>query len=175
MRLLNSILPVFLSVAANSTENSTVELLSRQVELLTQQMTSLKQSHESLQRSYEDLLQELQERNENGLIFLPFEKLHEKILHQGRFYDGVFAELIDHEQVTILDEFILADVFISDSANDHFTVTFSGSNDCSGIHFAGTSSGSMPQVSFHDQAQKATLVFDGSQENNSFPRWEQWS
>ena len=94
------------------------------MEVLSQQFTSLKQSHDSLQRSYEDLLQDLQERNEKGLIFLPFEKVHEKILHQGKFYDGVFAELIDHEQVTALDEFILADVFISDSANDHFTVTF---------------------------------------------------
>ena len=102
------------------------------MELLTQQVTSL-------QRSYEDLLEDLQQRNEKGLIFLPFEKLHEKILHQGKFYDGVFAELIDHEQVTALDEFILADVFISDSANDHFTVTFSASNDFSGRHLTGDS------------------------------------
>ena len=93
-------------------------------------MTSLKQSHESLQHSYEDLLRDLQERNEKGLIFLPYAKLHEKILHQEKFYDGLFAELIDHEQVTALDEFILADVFITDSVNDHFTVTFSASNDC---------------------------------------------
>ena len=102
-------------------------------------MNLLKQSHNSLQRSYEDLLQDLQERNEKVLIFLPFEKLHEKILHQEKFYDGVFAELIDHEQVTALDEFILADVFISDSANDHFTVTFSASNDFSGRHLTGDS------------------------------------
>ena len=135
----------------------------------------LKQSHDSLQRSYEDLLQDLQERNERGLIFLPFEKLHEKILHQGKFYDGVFAELIDHEQVTALDEFILADVFISDSANDHFTVTFSASNDCSGRTYCDDSSGALPQKSFHDEKQKAILVFDASHENQSFPRWGQWS
>ena len=145
------------------------------MELLSQQLNSLKQSHESLQRSYEDLLQDLQERNEKGLIFLPFEKVHEKILHQGKFYDGVFAELIDHDQVTALDEFILADVFISDSANDHFTVTFSASNDCSGRPYCSDSSGALPQKSFHDEKQKAILVFDASHENQSFPRWGQWS
>ena len=138
-------------------------------------MTSLKQSHDSLQRSYEDLLADLQERNEKGLIFLPFEKLHEKILHQGKFYDGVFAELIDHEQVTALDEFILADVFISDSANDHFTVTFSASNDCSGCTYCDDSSGALPQKSFHGEKQKASLVFDASHKDQSFPRWGQWS
>ena len=145
------------------------------MEVLSQQFTSLKQSHDSLQRSYEDLLQDLQERNEKGLIFLPFEKVHEKILHQGKFYDGVFAELIDHEQVTALDEFILADVFISDSANDHFTVTFSASNDCSGKHNPNDSTGGLPDVGFHGKSQKAVLVFDASQENKSFPRWGQWS
>ena len=152
-----------------------VEHLSRQVELLSQQFTSLKQSHDSLRRSYEVLLRDLQERNEKGLIFLPFDKLHEKILHQGKFYDGVFAELIDHEQVTALDEFILADVFISDSVNDHFTVTFSASNDCSGPTFSGDSTGALPQKNFHGEKQKAFLVFDASHENKSFPRWGQWS
>ena len=114
-------------------------------------------------------------RNEKELIFLPFEKVNEKILQEGKFYDGVFAELIDHEQVTALDEFILADVFISDSVNDHFTVTFSASNDCSGRHHTGDSTGLLPPAGFHGQTQKATLVFDGSQESQSFPRWGQWS
>ena len=139
------------------------------MELLTQQFTLLKQSHDLLHRSYEDLLQDLQERNEKGLIFLPFDKLHEKILHQGKFYDGVFAELIDHEQVTALDEFILADVFISDSVNDHFSIAFSADNDCPGAPHTSDSSGSRPYTSYHNENQKAFIFFDGSQESNAFP------
>ena len=81
-------------------------------------MTSLKQSHESLQHSYEDLLRDLQERNEKGLIFHPFEKIHEKILNQGKFYDGVFA------------------------VND------CSSNDCSGRHLTGDSTGLLPFMLF---------------------------
>ena len=129
-------------------KNNLVELLSQQLELLNQQVNLLEQSHDSLQRSYEDLLQDLQKRNDKGLIFLPSEKLHEKILHQGKFYDGVFAELIDHEHVTALDEFILANVFISDSVNDHFTDTFSDRNDCSGRHHTGDSTGLLPFMLF---------------------------
>ena len=152
-----------------------VEHLSRQVELLSQQFTSLKQSHDSLRRSYEVLLRDLQERNEKGLIFLPFDKLHEKILHQGKFYDGVFAELIDYEQVTALDEYILADVFISDSVNDHFSIAFSADNDCPGAPHTSDSSGSRPYTSYHNENQKAFIFFDGSQESKAFPRWGQWT
>ena len=35
---------------------------------------------------------------------------------------GVYAQIIDHPSVTRLDKFILADVFISNEMNDHFTI-----------------------------------------------------
>ena len=36
--------------------------------------------------------------------------------------EGVYAQIIDHPSVTRLDKFILADVFISNEKNDHFTI-----------------------------------------------------
>ena len=76
-----------------------------------------------MSQSYEELIDELRERNRNGLIFLPFETLHQKILLEGTFgADGIFAQIIDHPRVTILDKFILADVFISNEKNDHFSL-----------------------------------------------------
>ena len=92
-----------------------VGILQRQVESLTQQVATMSQS-------YEELIDELRERNRNGLIFLPFETLHQKILMEGTFSDGIFAQIIDHPRVTILDKFILADVFISNEKNDHYTL-----------------------------------------------------
>ena len=41
---------------------------------------------------------------------------------EGTFADGIFAQIIDHPTVTILDRFILADVFINDEKNDHFNI-----------------------------------------------------
>ena len=41
---------------------------------------------------------------------------------EGTFADGIFAQIIDHPSVTILDKFILADVFISNEKNDHFNI-----------------------------------------------------
>ena len=73
-------------------------------------------------QSYDELIEELRERNRNGLIFIPFETLHQKILMEGTFADGVFAQIIDHPRVTILDEYILADVFISNEKNDHYSL-----------------------------------------------------
>ena len=68
-------------------------------------------------------IKELRERNRNGLIFLPFETLHQQVLMEGTFGpEGVYAQIIDHPSVTRLDKFILADVFISNEMNDHFTI-----------------------------------------------------
>ena len=41
---------------------------------------------------------------------------------EGTFADGIFAQIIDHPSVTILDKFILADVFISNEKNGHFNI-----------------------------------------------------
>ena len=92
-----------------------VEILQRQVQSLTEQVATMSQS-------YEELVDELRERNRNGLIFLPFETLHQKILMEGLFGDGLYGQIIDHPSVTILDKFILADVFISNDINDHFNL-----------------------------------------------------
>ena len=92
-----------------------VDVMQRQIDSLTKQVATMSQS-------YEELIDELRERNRNGLIFLPFETLHQKILMEGTFGDGVFAQIIDHPRVTILDKFILADVYISNQKNDHFNI-----------------------------------------------------
>ena len=92
-----------------------VHTLQRQVDSLTEQVANMSQS-------YEHFIDELRERNRNGLIFLPFETLRQKILMEGFVGDGIYAQTIDHPSVTILDSFILADVFINKENNDHFTL-----------------------------------------------------
>ena len=145
-----------------------MEILQNQVNSLTHQVSVMTQS-------YEELIEELRERNSNGLIFLPFETLHQKILLEGTFGDGLYAQIIDHPSVTWLDKFILADVFISNSENDHFTVIFSDDIDCRAKASSNNSSGGLPIGDFSQNHQQAFIVFDASQENNSFPRWGQWT
>ena len=98
-----------------------------------------------------------------------------KILLEGTFGNGLFAQIIDHPSVTWLDKFILANVFISNSENDHFTVIFSDDIDCRAKTSSSGSSGGLPIGDFSENHQKAFIVFDASQENNSFPRWGQWT
>ena len=142
-------------------------MLQVKVQSLTQQVSTMTQS-------YEQLIDELRERNSNGLVFLPFETLHQKILLEGTFGDGMYAQIIDHPSVTWLDKFILADVFISNSENDHFTVIFSDDIDCRGR--AHSSSGGLPTVDFSGNNQQAFIVFDASDDSTSaFPRWGQWT
>ena len=144
-------------------------MLQLQVQSLTQQVSTMTQS-------YEQLIDELRERNSNGLIFLPFETLHQKIPLEGAFgYNGMYAQIIDHPSVTWLDKFILADVFISNSENDHFTVIFSDDINCRAKANSSGSSGALPIGDFSGNNQQAFIVFDASQENNSFPRWGQWT
>ena len=87
----------------------------------------------------------------------------------------MYAQIIDHPNITRLDRFILADVFISNEENDHFTLVFSDDIDCRDVPFSGTSSGGLPSRSYDGKHQKAFVVFDASQEENSFPRWGQWT
>ena len=75
-----------------------------------------------MSQSYEQLIEDLRERNRNGLIFLPFESLHKEILMDGNFDNVIYTHKIDHPNVTVLDSFILADVFINNKNNDHFTI-----------------------------------------------------
>ena len=89
-------------------------MLQHQVENLTQQVAIMTES-------YQELIEDLRERNSNGLVFLPFETLHQKILLEGTFADGIYAQIINHQNITRLDRFILADIFISHADNNHFT------------------------------------------------------
>ena len=145
-------------------------MLQLQVQSLTQQVSTMTQS-------YEQLIDELRERNTNGLVFLPFETLHQKILLEGAFgYNGMYAQIIDHPSVTWLDKFILADVFISNSENDHFTVIFSDNIDCRAKASSDGSSGGLPIGDFSGNNQQAFIVFDASDSDDSaFPRWGQWT
>ena len=62
------------------------DMLQRQVDSLTQQVATMTES-------YQELIEDLRERNSNGLIFLPFETLHQKILVDGTFSNGIFAQI----------------------------------------------------------------------------------
>ena len=122
-----------------SSWKTSVDVLQRQVISLTEQVRTMSQSYEELIEGKDQRtgisgpnspnfvrwirIKELRERNRNGLIFLPFETLHQKVLMEGTFGPGgVYAQIIDHPSVTRLDRFILADVFISNEMNDHFTI-----------------------------------------------------
>ena len=141
-------------------------------------MNSLTHQVSVMTQSYEELIEELRERNSNGLIFLPFETLHRKILLEGTFGDGLYAQIIDHPSVSWLDKFILADVFISNSENDHFTLIFSEDINCrarASSSCSGGCTGGLPIGDFSENQQQAFIVFDASQENNAYPRWGQWT
>ena len=148
-----------------------VDILQRRVDTLTQQVATMTES-------YQELIEDLRERNSNSLIFLPFETLHQKILVDCTFSIGMFAQIIDHPNVTRLDRFILADVVISNEDNDHFTLVFSDDTDCrtpTGSNFNGTNWGGPVSADWDGKNQKAFVLFDASQENFSFPRWGQWT
>ena len=167
-RVTNGVLPVHGAVQHSLI---LVDMLQLQVDSLTQQVATMTES-------YQELIEDLRERNSNGLVFLPFETLHQKILIEGTFADGLFAQIIDHPNVTRLDKFILADVFISNADNDHFTLAFSNDIDCrtsTGSNFNGTNWGGPVSDVWDGKNQTAFVLFDASQENNSFPRWGQWT
>ena len=143
-------------------------MLQHQVDTLTQQVATMTES-------YQELIEDLRERNSNGLVFLPFETLHQKILLEGTFADGIYAQIINHPNITRLDKFILADVFISNADNDHFTLTFSDDVDCRALTGVGSNWGGPVSGDWDGKNQKAFVLFDASQEDNSFPRWGQWT
>ena len=145
-----------------------VNMLQHQVDTLTQKVATMTES-------YQELVEDLRERNSNGLIFLPFKSLHQKILVEGTFADGIYAQIIDHPNITRLDRFILADVFISNEDNDHFTLVFSDDIDCRARTGTGSPGGGPVSGDWDGKNQKAFVDFDASQENNSFPRWGQWT
>ena len=92
------------------------------VDELQRQVTSLTEQVKTMSQSYEGLMAKLRKRNRNGLIFLPFEKLHRAILLEGFFGNGIYHQIIDHPSVTNTDKFILADVWINNERRDHFTL-----------------------------------------------------
>ena len=78
--------------------------------------------------------------------------------------------------VTTSAKFVLADIFVSDSKNDHFTITFSDTSDCKGQLYSSDKSGKSPPNNFDHKSQKAIMMFDADEVNSSgFPRWGQWT
>ena len=58
---------------------------------------------------------------------------------------------------------------------NHFTITFSDTNDCRGTLWSGKDSGSSPPNNFDHKSQKAIMMFDSSEDGSAFPRWGQWT
>ena len=77
--------------------------------------------------------------------------------------------------VTSAAKFVLADVFISNSENDHFTLTFSDENDCTGTMYSPPDSGGPPPSNYDHKSQKAIMLFDASQYARAYARWGQWT
>ena len=72
-------------------------------------------------------------------------------------------------------KFVLADIFVSDSKNDHYTITFSDKNDCQGRIWSDKDKGTSPPNNFDHKSQKAIMMFDADQGGSSYPRWGQWT
>ena len=77
--------------------------------------------------------------------------------------------------VTYDAKFVLADIYISNSRNDHWTIAFSAENDCTGQLYSGQDSGKPPPDNFDHKSQKAIMMFGASQYGAAFPRWGQWT
>lgn len=134
---------------------------------------------ELLVRQVKDLshqVNDLQQRSGSDLYFRPFSKIHQEIVLQknpgGNIRQSYTIKMSD---VTSEAKFVLADVFISNSKEDHFTLTFSDANDCAGTLYSGESSGKPPPHNFDHKSQKAIMTFDASQSYRAYPRWGQWT
>ena len=71
-------------------------------------------------------------------------------------------------------KFVLADIFVSDSKNDHYTITFSDTDDCKGKMWTDKDKGTPPPDDFDQKSQKAIMMFD-AKIGSGFPRWGQWT
>ena len=137
-----------------------VEVLARQVQDLSEQVHQL----------------QVERSGGNYLSFSAFSKIHQETVLQknpgGNIRQSYTIKMSD---VTSAAKFVLADVFISNSENDHFTLTFSDENDCTGTMYSPPDSGGPPPSNYDHKSQKAIMVFDASQYARAYPRWGQWT
>ena len=149
-----------------------VELLVRQVKDLSHQVNNLQQNQVNLKRQVNNL----QQRSGSDLYFRPFSKIHQEIVFQknprGNIHQSYTIKMSD---VTTDAKFVLADIFISCSQNDHWTITFSDKNDCSGTLYDSAYSGKPPPNNFDHKSQKAIMMFDASEYGRAYPLWGQWT
>ena len=84
---------------------------------------------------------------------------------------------LDVPSATSDTKFILADVWINDSENQSWSVTFSKdfNIDCRGSSLPNT--GNPPNGNFDDRTQTTTFLYDADQvdQSEAFPRFGQWS
>ena len=99
--------------------------LSEQFQDLSEQMKS---TSEELQFLRERQLP--QQRSSTNLVFQAFSSLEQETIFQKTMGDIMESYTIKMCDVTTSAKFVLADIFVSDSKNDHFTITFSDTNDC---------------------------------------------
>ena len=148
-----------------------MEILARQVQYLSEQ---IKSSNKELQFLRER--QQSQQRGGNNLVFRAFSSIQKETILQKTI------EELDNQPYTIKmadvtseAKFVLADIFINEKKNDHFTITFSDKADCKARLWPDTGSGQPPPDHYDHKSQKAILMFDASQDGKSYPRWGQWT
>ena len=143
------------------------------VETLVRQVKDL--SHKVDQLSHK-VDHKLQERSGSDLNFRPFSRLHQEIVFQrnpgGNIHESYTIKMSD---VTRDAKFVLADIFISCAHNDHWTITFSDKDDCTGTLHDSAYSGKPPPNNFDYKSQKAIMMFDASEYGRAYPLWGQWT
>ena len=139
-----------------------------------QPFLNLKQKLQSTEQRVQSLA-EIVERSNKEVTFHAFELMQHESILQKKLSDGVESYSISNELVTSEAKFVLADIFMSDSKNDHFVVVFSGHEDCQGHFWSEKVSGKSPPNNFDRMPQKAIIMMDASQLYYAHPRWGQWT
>ena len=100
-------------------------------------------------------------RSGTNLVFRAFSAIHKETILQKSFGElENQSYTIKMSDVTSDAKFVLADIFINDKKNDHFTITFSDKQDCSAQLWADKSSGKPPPGHYDHKSQKAILNQD---------------
>ena len=110
-------------------------------------------------------------------IIEPFDKIVEQNLfsESDSFASGEYTRELG-DSIPDGTTFVLADVFINDLKNEHWTVLFSRDGDCDGQAYADAETGLPPKGDFNDRSQTTFLAFDASEAGgDAFPRFGQWT
>ena len=104
-----------------------------------------------------------------------FDNIVQQEVISGQFTNPNFK--LDVLSVTSDAKFILADVWINDSENQNWSVTFSKdyNNDCRAGSLPAT--GTAPMANFDGRTQTTSVFYaaDGVDQSEAFPRFGQWS